>query len=208
MSADSQVRIDRSVGIDVVRLTEGAARSAARWVGHGREEALHSAALRGFMDSFSEVSLAASIVMSEGYGGAPEAAPGSRLGDGEGASMDVALKLVECITASALGGRNAMSAIVVAPAGTVCALPRVYLDKLACGPDLVEAVASVGGLAAAPAELVAAVAAARGVDAARITVTVLDRPRNGGLIDALRAAGAPGQSCRTLRRRKGARERS
>lgn len=191
MSDGSQVKIDRSVGIDVVRLTEGAARAAAHWVGRGREDALYAAALRGFLDSFAEVSLSARIVMSEGYGGATEVAPGSLLDGSDGMVMDVALKLVECITASALGGRNAMSTIVVAPAGTVRVLPRgVYLEKLACGPDLVAAVEAVGGLASAPADLVAAVASARGVDVSRVTVTVLDRPRNATLIDALRAAGA------------------
>ena len=62
----------------------------------------------------------------------------------------------------------------------------VYMDKIAAGPDVAEAV----DITATPRENVERAAAAKGVKTTDITVVVLDRERNADLIAGLREAGA------------------
>src|SRR5690606_22152030 len=60
------------------------------------------------------------------------------------------------------------------------------MDKLVVGPEAAGKV----DIDAPPAENLAAVAAAKGLEIEEVTVVILDRPRNRHYIDAVRAAGA------------------
>jgi fructose-1,6-bisphosphatase II len=62
----------------------------------------------------------------------------------------------------------------------------VYMDKIAVGPEAAEAIS----IDASPTENVRAVADAKGMDVADVTVVVLERDRHADLIAELREAGA------------------
>jgi fructose-1,6-bisphosphatase II / sedoheptulose-1,7-bisphosphatase len=82
---------------------------------------------------------------------------------------------------------NALAVMAWAPAGTMLNAPDTYMDKIACGPGYPPGVID---LDATPADNVAALAKAKGVDASHITVCVLDRPRHAEIIASLRGIGA------------------
>jgi fructose-1,6-bisphosphatase II len=62
----------------------------------------------------------------------------------------------------------------------------VYMDKIACGPEAVEAI----DINASPTQNVEAVAEAKGVEPTDVSVVVLERERHDDLIRELREAGA------------------
>lgn len=185
-SDEPTYKINRSVGIDVVRLTEGAARGAALRMGQGDEGSIFRAAIDGFLAGLTEVSLGVDVAMGETLPGLEDALANEFSDAEERLPVDIAIKLVECRTACAIGGRNAMSAMVVAPRGSVNAIPQMYMEKIACGPEAREAIS----FDLSPPDLIRAVAEAKKVHPEQLTVTILDRPRNHKWIEGARSAGA------------------
>ncbi|RMF16978.1 MAG: fructose-bisphosphatase class II [Candidatus Dadabacteria bacterium] len=187
MSSENAIpQIDRGVGIDVVRLTEGAARRAARHMGRGDEALIFREALAGLTESLNLVNLRGRFVLGQSM---PELQDRVDSGEhfGEGSrDVDLAVHPVECLTACALGGRNSMSALVVAPTGTIPAIPDVYMEKLACGHGLDDTLS----FDMTVAEILETLAVAKGSRIEELTVTILDRPRNREWIEATREAGA------------------
>jgi fructose-1,6-bisphosphatase II len=82
---------------------------------------------------------------------------------------------------------NAIAVVAVAERGTMF-FPgaAVYMDKIAAGPELADAI----DIEAPPQENVRRAAKAKGVEPEEISVVVLDRDRHEDLIAALREAGA------------------
>jgi fructose-1,6-bisphosphatase II len=112
---------------------------------------------------------------------------GESVGSGVGPQVDVAVDPLEGTRLTALGQPNAIAVIAVAERGTMF-FPgaAVYMDKIACGPEAVEAI----DLNATPTENVDAVAEAKGVEPRDVSVVVLERERHVDLIRELREAGA------------------
>jgi fructose-1,6-bisphosphatase II len=84
------------------------------------------------------------------------------------------------------GQEGSMSALAVAPEGTMLRTPDMYMSKLIVGPRSkgeIDIDAPVG-------ENVEAIAKAVGRRPSEITVAVLDRPRHEGLIEEIRETGA------------------
>ena len=188
MSQDANgLELSRGVGIDLVRLTEGAAVAAAAEMGRGSAARVYEAARSGFLQALGAVSLSPLVAMGDA---AAEEQPflvdGERLRTGEGMEVDLAVRLVECLTACSLGGRNAMSTVVMAPAGTIRPIPQVYMDKIAVGPAARDAV----DFDLPPDELFGRVAESLGLPLTALAVVVLDRPRNQRWVEAARTAGA------------------
>src|ERR687892_153487 len=88
---------------------------------------------------------------------------------------------------TSVGQPNAIAVIAVAERGTMF-FPgaAVYMDKVAAGPEIADAI----DIDASPHANVEAAASAKGVKPTDITVVVLDRERNQALIDGLRDVGA------------------
>ncbi|MGD9980331.1 MAG: fructose-bisphosphatase class II, partial [Hyphomonadaceae bacterium] len=82
---------------------------------------------------------------------------------------------------------NALSVIAVAPKGGLLHAPDTYMDKIAIGPGYPDGVVDLDEGAA---QNVRELAKAKGVSPEDIGVCVLDRPRHGGIIEALRDVGA------------------
>jgi fructose-1,6-bisphosphatase II len=112
---------------------------------------------------------------------------GEQVGSGQGPQVDVAVDPLEGTRLTALGQPNAIAVIALAERGTMF-FPgaAVYMDKIACGPEAVDAI----DINASPSENVEAVAEAKSCEPTDVSVVVLERDRHDDLIRELREAGA------------------
>src|SRR5204863_881229 len=181
-------RPDRNLALEMVRVTEAAAMSAARWIGRGDKNAADQAAVDAMRLLLDTVSMRGVGVIGEGEKDeAPMLYNGEEVGDGSGADVDVAVDPLEGTRLTALGQPNAIAVIAVAERGTMF-FPgaAVYMDKVAVGPAGIDAI----DIDASPTQNVKAVADAKGVESGHISVVVLERDRHDDLIAELREAGA------------------
>ena len=179
---------DRNLGLDLARVTETAAMAAARWQGRGNKQAEDRAAVDGMRAHLGTLDLDGVVVIGEGEKDeAPMLHNGERVGNGNGASVDVAVDPVDGTTLTAAGMPGALSVIAVAERGAMFSPgSMVYMDKIAVGPESV----GVIDLDAPVEHNLVRVAKARGDDVNDLTVIILDRPRNEQYIDAVRRSGA------------------
>jgi fructose-1,6-bisphosphatase II len=179
---------DRNLALELVRVTEAAALGCGRWIGRGEKEAADQAAVDAMRAMLDTVAMAGVVVIGEGEKDkAPMLYNGEEVGNGDPPEVDVAVDPLEGTRLTSVGQPNAISVIAVAERGTMF-FPgvAVYMDKIAGGPEAVDAV----DIDASPSENVEAVANARGVKPSEISVVVLDRDRNADLIAELREVGA------------------
>lgn len=113
---------------------------------------------------------------------------GERLGTGTAPAVDIAVDPVDGTTLAAKNFPNSLAVIAVAERGAMFDPgPCFYMDKIAVGPEALEAIDFE-----APIEAnLAAVARAKGMRVADLTVCILDRPRHEQeLVRRVRASGA------------------
>src|ERR671915_2056287 len=180
--------VDRNLALELVRVTEAAALSAARLVGQGDKEAADQAAVDGMHAVLHTVHMDGVVVIGEGEKDeAPMLFNGERVGSGSGPAVDVAVDPLEGTRLTALGQPNAIAVIALAEKGSMF-FPgaALYMDKIAVGPQAAEAI----DIEATPTENVHAVAEAKGLDVSEVTVVVLERDRHDVLIAELRETGA------------------
>ena len=167
---------DRNLALELVRVTESAAMAAAGWVGRGEKELADQAAVDAMRLMLGTVEMDGVVVIGEGEKDeAPMLFNGERVGSGHGPEVDVAVDPLEGTRLTALGQPNAIAVIAVAERGTMF-FPgaAVYMDKIAVGPEAADAIS----IDASPTENVQAVAEAKGMDVADVTVVVLERDRH------------------------------
>lgn len=112
---------------------------------------------------------------------------GELVGNGTGAQVDIAVDPVDGTTLMAEGRPNAISVIAAADRGTMYnPKDAFYMNKLAVGPEAKGTV----DITAPVEHNIKAVAKAKGVAPADVTVVVLDRPRHEQLVREIREAGA------------------
>jgi fructose-1,6-bisphosphatase II len=179
---------DRNLALELVRVTEAAALGCARWVGRGDKESADQAAVDAMRAMLGTVAMAGVVVIGEGEKDqAPMLYNGEEVGNGDPPDVDVAVDPLEGTRLTSVGQPNAISVIAVAERATMF-FPgaAVYMDKIAAGPEIAEAI----DIDASPGENVERAARTKGVRPSEIGVVVLDRDRNQKLIDELREAGA------------------
>jgi fructose-1,6-bisphosphatase II len=179
---------DRNLALELVRVTESAAMAAGRWIGRGDKNAADQAAVDGMRVMLDTVSMSGIVVIGEGEKDeAPMLYNGEEIGSGSGPEVDVAVDPLEGTRLTAHGQPNAIATIACSERGTMF-FPgaAVYMDKIACGPEAADAI----DIDASPTENVQAVADAKGVRPAEVSVVVLDRDRHEELIGELREVGA------------------
>src|ERR1043165_6214203 len=179
---------DRNLALEIVRVTEAAAMGAGRWIGRVEKESADQAAVDGMRAVLDTVAMDGVVVIGEGEKDeAPMLYNGERVGSGTGPEVDVAVDPLEGTRLTALGQPNAIAVIALAERGTMF-FPgaAVYMDKIACGPDAVDAI----DIDASPRENVEAVAEAKRCEPTDVSVVVLERDRHDDLIRELREAGA------------------
>ncbi|WP_406858580.1 class II fructose-bisphosphatase [Alsobacter sp. KACC 23698] len=174
--------------MELVRVTERAAVSAARLRGHGNEKAADQAAVDAMRRELNKLPIDGTIVIGEGERDeAPMLFIGERVGNGKGPKVDIAVDPLEGTTLCAKDMPGAIAVMAMAQAGSLLYAPDVYMDKIAIGPGYPQGVVD---LDASPADNIAAVAKAKGVKPHEVSVLIMDRPRHADLIAAVRKTGA------------------
>jgi len=111
---------DRNIALEMVRITEGAAIAASRWMGRGNKDGADEAAVNAMRQVLSEISMDGVVVIGEGEkDDAPMLFNGERVGNGHPPLTDVAVDPIDGTTLTSLGRANAMSVIAVADRGTM-----------------------------------------------------------------------------------------
>ncbi len=181
--------IDRSLTLELVRVTERAAIAAAGWRGKGDEKAADHAAVEAMREELANVRIEGRIVIGEGERDeAPMLFIGEEVGRGEGPRVDIAVDPLEGTTLCAKNQQDSICVLAMAERGGLLKAPDVYMEKIAIGANYPEGTVD---LDRSPVENVRALADAKGVPMTEIVTCVLDRPRHAGLIDALRSASIP-----------------
>jgi fructose-1,6-bisphosphatase II / sedoheptulose-1,7-bisphosphatase len=183
-----ELKMDRNLALEAVRVTEAAALSASRLMGRGDEKAADQAAVDAMRQALNSLAIEGTVVIGEGERDeAPMLFIGETVGTGQGPKIDIALDPLEGTTITAKGAANALAVLAMADHGGFLNAPDVYMDKIAVGGGLPDGVVD---LDAEPAENLANLARAKKLDVADLVVCILDRPRHAELIAKVRAAGA------------------
>lgn len=184
----SPANLHRSLALEMVRVTEGAAIAAALWRGKGDEKAADSAAVAAMKVELDRISISGRIVIGEGEEyECDELFIGQPVGAGSGPEVDIAVDPLEGVTLCAKNQPDSIVVLAMAERGGLLNVARnVYMHKIAIGAHYPAETVHVDWSAT---ENVKALAKAKGVPLPEITAIVLDRPRHAGLIEELRTAG-------------------
>ncbi|SDE16479.1 fructose-1,6-bisphosphatase II [Paenibacillus sp. UNCCL117] len=178
--------MERELALEIVRVTELAALSAASWMGRGDKHQADGAATSAMRAMFDSVSIRGTVVIGEGeMDEAPMLYIGEAVGNGQGPEVDVAVDPLEGTELVAKGLNNALAVIAIAGKGQLLHAPDMYMEKLAVGPAL------TGKLSLDdPLELTLQ-RAAEILDKplSNLTVMILDRDRHQEKIATLRKVG-------------------
>ena len=151
ISVPPQLLLERILTLEVVRVTERAAVSAARLRGHGNEKAADQAAVDAMRRELNKLPIEGTVVIGEGERDeAPMLFIGEKVGLNAGPQVDIAVDPLEGTTLCAKDMPGAIATMAVADGGTdllgelgplVHLLHRrrgdvhvVALDLAACGP--------------------------------------------------------------------------
>ena len=180
--------LERVLTLEIVRVTERAAVSAARLCGRGNEKAADQAAVDAMRRELNKLPINGTIVIGEGERDeAPMLFIGETVGNKHGPEVDIAVDPLEGTTLCAKNMPGAIATMAVAEAGTLLNAPDVYMEKIAIGPGYPKGIVD---LDAPPEHNIRELAKAKGVEPAEITALILDRPRHADLVAGVRRAGA------------------
>jgi fructose-1,6-bisphosphatase II len=177
------------LALEMVRVTEAAAISSARFMGRGDRMGADQAATEAMRRTLDDVEVRGSIVIGEGERDqAPMLYIGEQVGEGKAdqPEIDIAVDPLEGTNLVAKGVGNAITVLAASERGGLLNAPDTYLDKLCVGPGAAGHV----DIRLPPAENLARIAQALGRRVSDLTVVILDRDRHATLIEDVRAAGA------------------
>jgi fructose-1,6-bisphosphatase II len=179
--------MERSLSMELVRVTEAAALASARWMGRGKKDEADDAATSAMRDVFDTVPMKGTVVIGEGeMDEAPMLYIGEKLGTGYGPRVDVAVDPLEGTNIVASGGWNALAVIAIADHGNMLHAPDMYMDKIAVGPEAVGCI----DIEAPVIDNLRAVAKAKNKDIEDVVATILNREKHQHIIQQIREAGA------------------
>ena len=180
---------ERNLAMELVRVTEAAALSAARWMGRGDKEKIDQVAVDAMRQALDGVDMHGTVVIGEGEKDeAPMLYIGEEVGNGTPPEVDVAVDPVDGTRLTSLGLPGAIAVVATAERGTMYAAPPgvFYMEKLAVGP-VARDVIDINAPITTNLEHIARARDARIDD---LTVIILDRPRHSEMIKQIRQAGA------------------
>ena len=179
---------NHNLSLDLVRITEAAALSSARWLGKGNTDSGDGAAVDAMRIGFNSLKIQGTIIIGEGEkDNAPMLFNGEKVGEGSGPALDIAVDPVEGTRLLAYGRPNAISVVGACPAGCMYNPgPSFYMEKLVVPPEA----RNVADIDAPVDENLRNIARALGKDVDDLVVFVLDKPRHEKLIRSIREAGA------------------
>ena len=188
MPQAENLRMDRNLALEAVRVTEAAALRASLLMGRGDEKLADQAAVDAMRLALNSLVIDGTVVIGEGERDeAPMLYIGEKVGTGKGPKVDIALDPLEGTTITAKGGPNALAVIAIADQGGFLNAPDVYMDKIAVGGGLPEGVVDIDE---SPAINLRNLAKAKGAEVSDLLVCILDRPRHTELIAKVRETGA------------------
>jgi len=180
--------MDRNLALELVRATEAAALSAARWMGKGDGIQADAAAFEATRKALQSIKMRAHVSVGRtSLSGDDAFTEGMVVGNDEGGPLlDLAVDPLECIDSVAKGSANAMSVVAVNSEKSFLRASGLYMDKIAVGPDAAGKI----DLNTSALENLVNVASAKRCYVEDLTVAILDRERHAGLIRQVREAGA------------------
>jgi fructose-1,6-bisphosphatase II / sedoheptulose-1,7-bisphosphatase len=191
-----ELRTERELSLDFLRVCEAAAIAAARTMGQGDRKYSDHVAVEAMREVMDTVPMRGRIVIGEGERDeAPMLYIGEEVGGGFGVGeeigescpeVDIAVDPLEGTNLCALGANNAIAVLAAAERGGLLNAPDLYMDKIVVGPSS----RGVVDLDAPVKDNLKNIARRLGRDVEDLTVIVLDRSRHQKLIADVRAAGA------------------
>jgi len=180
--------LERILSLEIVRVTERAAVSAARLRGRGNEKAADQAAVDAMRRELNKLPIHGTIVIGEGERDeAPMLFIGEEVGRKTGPKVDIAVDPLEGTTLCAKNMPGAIATMAMAEGGTLLNAPDVYMEKIAIGPGYAKGVVD---LDAPPEQNIRNLAKAKGVGVSDVTALIMERPRHADMIAAVRKTGA------------------
>src|SRR5512140_395834 len=179
ISVPPQLLLERILTLEIVRVTERAAVSAARLRGHGQEKAADQAAVDAMRRELNKLPIEGTVVIGEGERDeAPMLFIGEKVGLNAGPKVDIAVDPLEGTTLCAKNMPGAIATMAMADGGTLLHAPDCYMQKIAIGPGYPKGTIDLD----APAEEnILNLAKAKGVKPSEITAILLDPPRHGDM---------------------------
>ncbi len=183
-----EANIDRRVSIELVRVTEAAARAAYKHLGRGDKNALDGAAVDAMRTALGGIDLYGTVVIGEGEkDNAPMLYNGEVLGTPQGTPVDIAVDPVDGTTLASKGLDNALSVIAIGEKGKLLAAPDMSMKKLAFGAGVDITKFTLDMTADA---VVTEYAHQKEMAVEDVVVCLLERPRHQHHLDAIRKVGA------------------
>ncbi len=192
---------ERTIEFEFVRATENAALNTLHWLGRGEKEKADAAACDAIYGVFDLVDIRGEVVIGEGI---KDNAPGIFLGDRLGTwkdgtpRFDIALDPIDGTSNIANGLPNSISVMAASAVAdnsprTMRNIPTFYTQKLAYGPDVVQAIEQ--GMEPFNLDTPLEIMLPRVADAlqkrvSELVIMTLNRPRHADLIASVRKAGA------------------
>lgn len=180
--------IYRNLGMELVRVTEAAALSAAAFMGTGDKEGGDGAAVDAMRAVLKTVDMHGVVVIGEGEKDeAPMLYNGEQVGNGNDPRLDIAVDPVEGTSLLAYGRPNSIAVIAASPEGSMWDPgPSLYMNKIVVERAAREAI----DITASVQTNLTRIAEALERKVSDLTVFVLDKPRHQSLVSEIRAAGA------------------
>jgi fructose-1,6-bisphosphatase II len=180
--------MERNIAMELVRVTEAAAMSAARFLGRGDKNLVDDAAVQAMRNVLGFVRMDGVVVIGEGEKDkAPMLFIGENIGDGSEPKVDIAVDPVDGTTLTARGLPGAISVVALSARGTMhCPRNFVYMNKIVTDAEAKDVI----DINATVAENLKNIARAKKKKISEVTVIVLDRPRHDQLLKDIRNTGA------------------
>jgi fructose-1,6-bisphosphatase II len=179
--------IDRNLALELVRVTEGAAMAAARFMGRNNKEEADGAAVDSMRRSLGHVDMDGIVVIGEGEKDeAPMLYIGEQVGNGTEPKVDVAVDPIDGTRLVARGLPGGIATVALAERGTLYTTHCAYMEKLIVGPRA----AKVIDITDTVSNNLKRIAKAEGRQVEDLTVVVLDRERHDRLLREIRNTGA------------------
>lgn len=187
ITTDPGTPTDRNLAMELVRVTEGAAMSAARFMGRDDKIAADGAAVASMRRSLSYVDMDGVVKIGEGEKDqAPMLYIGEQVGNGNPPQVDVAVDPIDGTRLVARGLPGGIATVALSDRDTLLRTHCFYMQKLVVGPRARGAI----DLRLPVASNLERIAEAEQRHIEDLTVVVLDRPRHEQLLADIRESGA------------------
>src|SRR5258706_5541723 len=179
--------MDRNLALELLRVTEAGALAAAALQGRGAKMGADGGGVEAIRSALASVDMKGTVVIGEGEKDeAPMLYFGEEIGNGLEPELDVAVDPIEGTSLTAAGLPGAISVIALAERGTMFTTHIHYMQRLVVG----RRARGVIDLNMPVEWNLIRIAKAEGLPPQELTVVVLERPRNDGIIAEIRDVGA------------------